>query len=137
MLLSRRFLLAGASSLALSPAAFANTPATHSRRAEPVPARLVRLTPSPFAYAFEVNRRYLFELDPERLLHNFYVSARLSAPKPVYCGWEEMEIAGHRLGHWLTACSLVIANTGDRPLAARLDFALAEMAKGDDASLTT
>ncbi len=129
MILTRRFLLAGASVIAIAFPAVARLPALGIRRVEPVPARFVRLTPSPFADAFEANRRYLLELDPERLLHNFYVSAGLPAPKPVYGGWEAMGIAGHMMGHWLSACSLVVANTGDRPVAARLDHALAEMAR--------
>jgi len=99
------------------------------RRVEPVPARRVRLRPSPFADAFDANRRYLLALDPERLLHNFYRSAGLAPPKPVYGGWEAQGIAGHSLGHWLSACALVVANTGDRAVAARLDHALAEMAR--------
>lgn len=69
------------------------------------------------------------ELDAERLLHNFYLSAGLPTTKPCYGGWEATGIAGHSLGHWLTACSIVIANTGDREIAARLDHALAEMAR--------
>lgn len=129
MLLSRRSLLASASVVALAPAAWAELPVVRSRRVEPVPARYVRLKPSPFADAFEANRRYLLALDPERLLHNFYQSAGLPAPKPVYGGWEAMGIAGHSLGHWLTACALVVGNTGDREVAARLDHALAEMAR--------
>ncbi len=125
--LNRRALLVGASLLPFATSAGAATP--HARRVEPVPARFVRLQPSPFADAFAANRAYLLDLDPERLLHNFYVSAGLPAPKPVYGGWEAQGIAGHSLGHWLSACALVVANTGDRAVAARLDHALAEMAR--------
>ncbi|WP_193742874.1 glycoside hydrolase family 127 protein [Sphingobium bisphenolivorans] len=99
------------------------------RRVEPVPARFIRLRPSIFADAFQANRRYLLDLDPQRLLHNFYVSAGLPAPKPTYGGWEAMGIAGHSLGHWLSACSLSLAGGDDPELAARLDLALAEMAR--------
>jgi DUF1680 family protein len=98
-------------------------------RAEPVPMRYVRLKPSPFQDAFAANRRYLLSLDPERLLHNFYLSAGLPVPKPVYGGWEAQGIAGHSLGHWLSACALVVANTGDPAVSARLDHALTEMAR--------
>jgi DUF1680 family protein len=130
MILTRRSLLAGVSAAALIPAGLHAAPVpTGVRRVEPVPARFVRLAPSPFADAFEANRRYLLELDPERLLHNFYRSAGLPAPKPVYGGWEAMGIAGHMMGHWLSACALVVGNTGDRQVAASLDHALAEMAR--------
>jgi DUF1680 family protein len=130
MILSRRSLLAGVSVAALTPAGLIAAPTTAAvRKVEPVPARFVRLLPSRFADAFEANRRYLLELDPERLLHNFYTSAGLPAPKPVYGGWEAMGIAGHMMGHWLSACALVVGNTGDRQVAASLDHALAEMAR--------
>ena len=128
MRLTRRSLLLSASLTVLSgpTAAAAVRPL---RRAEPVPSRYVRLRPSPFADAFAANRRYLLALDPERLLHNFYLSAGLPAPKPGYGGWEAQGIAGHSLGHWLSACSLVVANTGDPAVSAHLDHALQEMAR--------
>lgn len=129
MPLTRRTLLGGASLLALAGPALAVGPTPGIRRVEPVPARHVRLRPSPFAAAAAANRAYLLSLDPERLLHNFYVSAGLSAPKPIYGGWEAQGIAGHSLGHWLSACSLTVANTGDREVAATLDHALTEMAR--------
>ena len=78
MTVSRRSLLIGASLLPFGASALTATPAI--RRAEPVPARFVTLQPSPFADAFAANRRYLLDLDPERLLHNFYISAGLPAP---------------------------------------------------------
>ncbi len=134
---TRRELLAGASALVLAGSARAAAPVlsdalSESNRAgkvAAVPARYVRLKPSRFADAFAANRRYLLSLDPERLLHNFYMSAALSAPKPAYTGWEAQGIAGHSLGHWLSACALVVANTGDPDVAATLDHALAEMAR--------
>ncbi len=96
--------------------------------AAPVEAKFVTLTPSLFTDAMAANRRYLLSLDPERLLHNFYVSAGLVPKGPRYAGWESLGIAGHTLGHWLSAVSLFIANGGDGELAGRLDHALAEMA---------
>ncbi len=129
MLVSRRFLLASVSAVSIIPIGFPAFAASPVRRVEPVPAQFVRLTPSPYADAFEANRRYLLELDPERLLHNFYTSAGLTAPKPVYGGWEAMGIAGHMLGHWLSACALVVGNTGDPQVAASLNHALVEMAR--------
>ncbi len=127
---SRRDFLAGASMLAVAGPAMARAGAAPSRvAAEPVPARFVALKPSLFADAVAANRRYLLSLDPERLLHNFYLSAGLPPKGRAYGGWESAGIAGHSLGHWLSGCALLIANTGDRELAARLDHALAEMAR--------
>ncbi len=131
MIVTRRLLLAGTSIAAMAGPAIAATSAVpiSGVRVTPVPARHVHLKPSVFADAFAANRRYLLSLDPERLLHNFYLSAGLPAPKPGYGGWESRGIAGHSLGHWLSGCALTIANTGDRQLAASLDHALAEMAR--------
>ncbi|MDJ0276447.1 glycoside hydrolase family 127 protein [Sphingomonas sp. 2R-10] len=126
---TRRELLAGSAALLLARPVVAATGPSVGLRAAPVPMRHVRLKPSPFADAFDANRRYLLSLDPDRLLHNFYVSAGMPAPEPVYGGWEAQGIAGHSLGHWLSACSLVVANTGDRAIAARLDHALAQLSR--------
>ncbi|WP_311270928.1 glycoside hydrolase family 127 protein [Sphingobium sp. WCS2017Hpa-17] len=98
-----------------------------SQRAEPVPSRHVTLKPSPYADAMAANRRYLLSLDPQRLLHNFYLSAGLEAPAPVYRGWESESIAGHTMGHWMSAVSLTIANSGDPDLTAVLDRTLTSM----------
>src|SRR5947208_2267063 len=97
--------------------------------AAPIASRHVTLKPSIFADAVAANRRYLLSLDPLRLLHNFYVSAGLPVRGPAYGGWEAQGIAGHTLGHWMSACSLRIAHDGDPGLAAKLDLALVEMAR--------
>lgn len=128
---SRRQFLAGASLFALAGPAVARESARAIPiiRVKPVPVRHVTLKPSPFADAIAANRRYLLSLDPERLLHNFYLSAKLPAKGPVYGGWEAEGIAGHSLGHWLSACSLTLAHSGDTQVAVKLDHALAEMAR--------
>lgn len=132
--ISRREWLAGSSFVALAgmaqavPALALATSGAGSRFTS-APLDAVTLLPSIFADAQAANRNYLASLDPERLLHNFYLSAGLEAPKEVYGGWEAMGIAGHSLGHWLSGVSLLIANTGDRELSARLDYCLAEMAR--------
>lgn len=127
---SRRQMLAGTAATAFVGPAFGAAPAgAKIRKVEPVALQHVRLKPSIFADAAAANRRYLLSLEPDRLLHNFYLSAGLSAPMPRYEGWEARGIAGHSLGHWLSACSLAIANGGDAELAARLDHGLAAMAR--------
>jgi len=132
--LTRRALLWGTATVAISGPAIAGPDfvwraRTSADTATPVPIAAVRLRPSIFADALAANRSYLVSLDPERLLHNFYHSAGLEAPKPAYGGWEAMGIAGHSLGHWLSAASILIANTGDFELASKLDHTLAEMAR--------
>ncbi|AJP72507.1 glycoside hydrolase family 127 protein [Sphingomonas hengshuiensis] len=127
---SRRAFVAGTSALAIggatgAPLWGAETPA----RVQPVPSRHVRLKPSIFADSLAANRRYLLSLDPLRLLHNFYASAGLPTRGERYGGWESDGIAGHTLGHWMSAASLIIAHDGDPQLSAKLDLALTEMAR--------
>jgi DUF1680 family protein len=130
LLWSRRAFLVSVSALAMvAPFLPGRAFAAGRTTASPVDAKFVTLRPSPFADALAANRRYLLSLDPERLLHNFYVSAGLPPKGPSYGGWESSGLAGHSLGHWLSAVSLLIANGGDAELAARLDRTLAEMAR--------
>ncbi|PLR25194.1 glycoside hydrolase family 127 protein [Caulobacter zeae] len=95
----------------------------------PVPARHIALKPSIFSRAQDANRAYLVSLSPDRLLHNFHKGAGLPVKAPVYGGWEAQSIAGHTLGHWLTACSLQVAHTGDPVLRERLAYTVAELAR--------
>ena len=125
--LTRRTLLSSASLLLpLVPAILQAAP-RRAQRTLPVASRYVSLKPSPFADAMAANRRYLLSLDADRLLHNFYASAGLPAPAPIYGGWESESIAGHTMGHWLSAMSLMIANSSDPELTAKLDSALGAM----------
>lgn len=127
---TRRQFVMGTSAVALAaglaPRAFAMGATS---MAEPVASRHVLLAPSLFADATAANRRFLLSLDPLRLLHNFYLSAGLPVRGPLYGGWEAQGIAGHTLGHWMSACALRIAQDGDPQLVAKLELALVEMAR--------
>ncbi len=65
----------------------------------------VQLLDSPFRQAMQRNAAYLLSIDPDRLLHNTRLYAGLKPKAEVYGGWESMGIAGHTLGHYLTALS--------------------------------
>ncbi|HBK45894.1 MAG TPA: hypothetical protein DDZ67_05545 [Xanthomonadaceae bacterium] len=93
-----------------------------------VPLAQVRLAPSPFADALQVNRRYLMQLQPDRLLHNFRQYAGLQPKAEVYGGWESDTIAGHTLGHYLSALALMHAQTGDAECRERARYIVAELA---------
>src|SRR6266508_2816356 len=58
-------------------------------RAEPFPPEEVRLLDGPFKHAMELDRKYLLSLDPDRLLHNFRVTAGLTSTAKPYGGWEK------------------------------------------------
>ena len=100
-------------------------------KAERFDLQRVRLLDSPFREAQERDRKYLHELDADRLLHNFRVTAGLPSSVKPYGGWEEpkCELRGHFVGHYLSACALMYASTGDKKLKARGDYIVAELAK--------
>jgi DUF1680 family protein len=102
---------------------------TSSPAAAPFPLEAVRLRPSPYLTAVESNGVYLLRLEPDRLLHNFHVSAGLSPKGAVYGGWESESLAGHSLGHYLSGCSLMFAQTGEAPYRARVHYIVAELAR--------
>src|SRR5882757_1412465 len=95
----------------------------------PFPLEAVRLRPSPYLTAVESNGVYLLRLEPDRLLHNFRVSAGLPPKGAVYGGWESESLAGHSLGHYLSACSLMFAQTGEAQYRQRVDYIVAELAQ--------
>ncbi|HET9792885.1 MAG TPA: glycoside hydrolase family 127 protein [Thermoanaerobaculia bacterium] len=75
----------------------------------------VRLLPGPFFDAAGVNRRFLMNLDPDRLLHTFRVTARIPSSADPLGGWEapENELRGHYTGHYLSALAMRFAAFGD------------------------
>ncbi len=91
----------------------------------------VRLLDGPFRDAMELDKVYLLSLDPDRLLHTFRLTAGLPTSAKPYGGWEApgCELRGHCLGHYLSACALMYASTGDERLKARVDGIVAELAK--------
>ena len=97
--------------------------------AKPFPLEAVRLTPSMYLDSINANIRYLHKLEPDRFLHNFRVHAGLKPKGEVYGGWEADTIAGHSLGHYLTACSQIHAHTGDKECKRRVDYIVAELAE--------
>ena len=134
MSLSRRSLLVSASVAALAGPLRAALPSSaQTAKAWPLPLSAVRLKPSIWATAVETNRKYLLSLDPDRLLHNFRVGAGLEAKARRYGGWETQSIAGHTLGPYLSALSLMSAQTGDQALRGRIRYNVAGLAQTQQA----
>ena len=101
----------------------------------PVQARFfdvaqVQLLDGPFQRAQELDRKYLRSLDPDRLLLMFRVTAGLSSNAKPLGGWEApgVELRGHSLGHYLSACSLMVAATGDAVLRRNIDHIVSQLA---------
>lgn len=87
----------------------------------------VRLLESPFKRAMELDAAVLLKLEPDRFLHNFRKNAGLAPKGKIYGGWESREIAGHSLGHYLTALSMHFAATGDRRFLDRVNYIVDEL----------
>jgi DUF1680 family protein len=91
----------------------------------------VSLLDGPFKHAMELDRDYLLALDVDRLLHNFRVNAGLPSNAKPLGGWEEPkgELRGHFVGHYLSACALMYASTGDKRLKDKGDAVVAGLAE--------
>lgn len=96
-------------------------------KAEAFPLSDVRITDGPFAVAEKACADYLLTVNPDRLLHSFRVHAGLKAKAPIYGGWENSGLAGHSLGHYLSACSQEFATTGDRRFKDKVDYIVSEL----------
>ena len=88
-----------------------------------------QLLDSPFKAAMERNAKYLLELDADRLLHNTRKYAGLQPKGALYGGWEARGVAGHTLGHYLTALSQQYAATDDIRFRERIAYIIREMAE--------
>jgi uncharacterized protein len=97
-------------------------------QAEPFPLSQVRLLDSPFKSAMDLDGKYLLSLDPDRLLSWYRKEAGLEPKAPVYGGWESAGLAGHTLGHYLSACSLMYQSTGDTNFLGRVNYIVGELA---------
>ncbi len=91
---------------------------------------------SPFKNAMDKDAAYLLSIEPERLLHRFYTNAGLPAKGDVYGGWESEGLSGHTLGHYLSACSMMYASTGDVRFKEKVDMIVAELDKCQQARKT-
>ena len=94
----------------------------------------VKLLDSEFKTAMEHNATWLLELEPDRFLAWFRKEAGLTPKAEAYGGWESATIAGHSLGHYLTALALMYADTGNEEYKKRCDYIVYELAACQEAS---
>jgi hypothetical protein len=92
----------------------------------------VRLLDGPFRAAMERDAAYLLLLEPDRFLAWFRKEAGLEPKGEVYGGWENQTIAGHSLGHYLSACAMMYAATGDKRFKERTDYIVDELSLCQD-----
>ncbi len=87
----------------------------------------VKLLDSPFKKAMMLNAEYLLQLNPDRLLSWFYKESGLTPKAEPYGGWERETIAGHSLGHYLSACAMMYASTDDARFKEKVNYIIDEL----------
>lgn len=102
-------------------------PEVISFKALPFSLADVRLLEGPFLHATQLNAKILLSYEPDRLLSRFYSEAGLKPKAAHYMGWENATIAGHSLGHYLSACSMMYQTTGDKRFLEKVNYVVGEL----------
>jgi autotransporter-associated beta strand protein len=117
--------------------------ATPIVQAEPFPLGRVRLLDSRFKSNQDLDRTgYLSSITTDQLLYPFRANAGLSQPAGAASlgGWEGSTgftaVRGHMAGHYLSAVSKMYAATGDASLPPKIQAAVTELKKCQDALAT-
>ena len=79
--------------------------------------------------AFNLEKKYLKSLNPDKLLKGFCEIAGIELDAEKYGGWETSAIQGHTLGHYLTATAQAFASSGDEDLKAITDYMVSVLSK--------
>ena len=87
----------------------------------------VKLLDGPFKHATELNIQSLLNYEPDRFLAKFRSEAGLQPKAEHYHGWEDNTIAGHSLGHYLSACALMFQTSGDSRFLDRINYMVDEL----------
>ena len=87
----------------------------------------VTLLDGSFKRATELNKKSLLRYEPDRLLSKFRSEAGLKPKAKSYEGWEAETIAGHSLGHYLSACALMYQSTHDKRFIERVKYIVNEL----------
>ncbi len=96
-------------------------------RVQHFPLSDVHVTGGPFTHANKICAEYLLAVEPDRLLHSFLKHSGLEPKAPIYEGWENLGLAGHSLGHYLTACAQEYAVNQDPRFKERVDYIVGEL----------
>jgi DUF1680 family protein len=86
---------------------------------------------SPYAQSRGWSRGFMLRITPERLLHNFRLTAGLPSNAVPLGGLEKPDslLRGHWVGHYLSGASLLVASTGDPEIKSRADAIVTGMAE--------
>jgi DUF1680 family protein len=101
-------------------------------KAKPFPMEQVRLLPGFLKDMQERDRVYLYMLPNDRLAHSFRLTAGKPSTAQPLGGWEapDCELRGHLAGgHYLSACALMYASTGDESLRLKAEALVGMLAE--------
>src|ERR1700761_7056190 len=101
-------------------------------RVQPFALRDVTLaSDGPYAQSRTWSRGFMLRITPDRLLHNFRVTAGLPSTAVPLGGLEKPDslLRGHWVGHYMSACALLYGSTGDAEIKARGDAIVAGIAE--------
>ncbi|MDO3642413.1 glycoside hydrolase family 127 protein [Mucilaginibacter sp. L3T2-6] len=87
----------------------------------------VKLLDGPFKTAMNADITYLLTIEPDRLLSAFRTHSGLKAKGKMYEGWESSGLAGHTLGHYLSAISMYYASSRDPEFLKRVNYIVKEL----------
>jgi DUF1680 family protein len=80
--------------------------------------------------AFRLEQDYLMSLEADRLLAGFYeIAGKQPKAKRYTGGWEDQDIAGHTMGHYLVALAQAYAATGNKKIMERLGYVVDSLAE--------
>lgn len=106
---------------------FLNVKLAATAKAYPFPISDVKLLDSKFKSAQDMDERFLLNLEPDRLLSSFRAHAGLEAKAEKYGGWESGGLAGHSLGHYLSALSILYGSTHNQEALKRINYIVSEL----------
>ena len=90
----------------------------------------VELNDGYLSNAFRLEQDYLLSLEADRLLAGFYeIAGKQPKAKRYPGGWEDQDIAGHTMGHYLTALAQAYASNGNKKLLERLTYVVDSLAE--------
>ncbi len=99
-----------------------------------IPAGYVTLTGGPLAERQKLNNHYIaYTIKPDRLLEPFRIQAGLPKKADRYDGWEDGELSGHAMGHYLSVLAYVYELTKDPQALKQMEYVVDEIAKMQEA----
>ena len=104
--------------------------AEHYKSVACVPVEYVKLTTGPLAQRQQLNNHYIaYTIKPDRLLEPFRIQAGLPKKADRYDGWEDGQLSGHAMGHYLSALAYVYSITKDEQAKKQAVYVVDEIAK--------